>query len=165
MTHSYTNSESDTYSESRARYVMGKIFDDFHAIAYRGFNYFEKNPNKLQKWKDDMFYLMTNKALEKFQMQFFDDGNEWAVEYVIKSDGTIHQDNNSGGIDYWEIPATASPNLVVTRDKSRKHINDYMDSRGWTSGASYVEGDLIDDGAYSKNGYGATKGRKGAWKH
>ncbi len=165
MSQTNTHSSSSTYSESRARYVMGKIFDDFHAIAYREFTYFKSNPNDLQRWKEDLFFLMTNQVLKKFQIQFFDHGKEWAIEYVIKADGSIHQDNDSGRVDYWEIPVNARPNIVVNRDYNKQTVNDYMKKRGWVSGGSYVGGDLIDDGAYSKSGFGATKGRRGAWKH
>lgn len=164
MSESYTHSNSNTYTESRARYVMDKIFDDFHAIGLRGFEYFKNHPEKLKEWKEDLFFLMTKKALEKFQMQFFSGEQEWAVEFVIKADNTIYQDVDSGGIDYWDIPSTAKPNIVVSRDRSRKEVNDYMTSRGWSTGGSYIEGDSIDDGAYSKDGYGATKTRKGSWE-
>lgn len=159
----FSQSNSNTYSESNARYVMGKIFDDFHAIAYRGFDYFKSNPNVLQKWKEDLFFLMTNGVLNEFQIQFFSNGKEWAVEYTIKADGSIQGDNSSGGVNYWEIPASARVGIVASWSRHKPHVEDEMKARDWISGASYIDGDLIDDGAYSKNGYGATKGRRGAW--
>lgn len=164
MISTYSDSQSDTYTEARAQYVLGKIFDDFHNIGYRGFDYFERNPDQLRKWREDIYFLMTKKVLKKFQVKFAADGKEWAVEYTIKSDGSIQQDDYSGGVDYWEIPAHASIGIVATWDRHKKDVETHMQSRGWVGGGSYVEGDLIDDGAYSKSGYGATKGRRGAWR-
>jgi hypothetical protein len=144
---------------------MGKIFDDFHSISFRGFYFIENNPSWLQKMKEDIFFVMTEKALEKFQIQFHDTNqNSWAVEYEVKSDGSIFQDSESGGIDYWEIPANASINIIMDRDVENKKVTDYLNLRGWGTGGQFVEGDFIDDGAYSKNGFGTTKGRRGAWK-
>lgn len=165
MSSTYTNSETNTYSESRARYVMGKIFDDFHAISNRGFDFFDENPDKLQKWREDIYYLMTNEVLQKFQIQFKQtDGEEWAVEFEIRADGSIQRDSESGGIDYWEIPEDVNVGIVASWSRNKKHVEEEMIRRNWTKGATYIGGDLIDDGSYSKSGYGASKGRRGAWK-
>lgn len=166
MSNTQTNTTTNTYSESRARYVMGKIFDDFHAISYRGFEELDDSPERLPKIREDLFYLMTNKVLISFQVQFCaKDGREWAIEYTIKADGSVHEDSDSGGVNYYEIPADVRINFPTKWTKGTKRIDDHMIERGWTAKGKYIEGDLINDGAYSKNGYGATKGRKGAWNH
>jgi hypothetical protein len=143
---------------------MGKIFDDFHDIAYRGFEQLEGN-NRLQKWKEDIFFLMTNQVLKSFQIQFKGSGSkEWAVEFEIKADGSVQSDNESGGINYWEIPNDAIVDLLVKWEKGKKIVDDEMESRGWITRGSYIEGSLLDNGSYSKSGYGATKGRRGSWE-
>ena len=162
---SYSDSSSETYTEARARYVMGKIFDDFHAMQYRGFSFLDQRPDWLQKMREDIFYLMTKKVLRSFQVQFFADQKEWAVEYTIKADGSIYQDDDSGGIDYYDIPARATMDVVVDWKHGTKAVDDEMIHRGWTGKAAYFKGDLTDDGAYSKSGYGVTKGRRGSWTH
>lgn len=162
---SYTNSATNTYSESRARYVMGKIFDDFHQISFRGFDQFKSNSNQLKKWKEDIYFLMTNQVLNSFQIQFStSDSREWAVEFEIKADGTIQSDDESGGISYWEIPENATIRIVASWNRNKKHVEDEMNRRNWGEGGAYVGGDLIKDGAYSKSGYGTTKGRRGSWQ-
>ena len=145
---------------------MGKIFDDFHAISYRGFDFLESRPGWLEKVRDDLFYLMTKKVLESFQIQFHGySGKKWAVEFTIKADGSIQQDDDSGAIDYWQIPENVTMKFPTRWKKGSKEIDDEMIKRGWTGKASYLEDDLIDDVAYSKNGYGASRGRRGAWNH
>lgn len=165
MSYSYSSPRSESYSESGARHVMGKIFDDFHSISFRGFHFVENNPSWLQKIKEDIFFVMTEKALEKFQIQFHgSDENSRAVEYEVKSDGSIFQDSESGGIDYWEIPANVEINVTLKRDEKNEKVTDYLNKRGWGNDGQFVEGEFIDDGAYSKDGFGTTKGRRGAWK-
>lgn len=165
MSHTHTNVETNTYSESRARDVMGKIFDDFHHICYRGFDQFNENSDQLQKWKKDIYFLMTNQVLISFQIQFTGtNSKEWAVEFEIKADGSIQRDNESGGINYWEIPSEVKIDVIVKWKKGKHSVDEEMINRGWITGGNYIEGDLIDDGAYSKGGYGATKGRRGSWE-
>lgn len=165
MSSSYTNSSSNTYSESRARYVMGKIFDDFHNIAYREFVQFEKDPKELQGWKEDIYYLMTNEVLNSFQIQFIGNGTkEWAVEFEIKADGSIQTDNESGGINYREIPDDVNVKIIANWKRDKSYVEDEMKKRGWGGSGSYIGGDLKEDGAYSKGGFGATKGRRGSWE-
>lgn len=164
MSGSHTYSNSNTYTESRARYVMGKIFDDFSAIGLRGFSFLNNQPDWLQRMKEDIFFLMTKKALKSFQIQFYSSsGEEWAVEFIIKADGTIHQDSPSGRIDYWDIPQDVTMDLPVAWKDGNTDVDEEMIRRGWTGKGKYIEGDSIDDGTYSKDGYGATKTRKGSW--
>ena len=163
MSYSHTNSNTNTYTEARARYVMGKIFDDFHAIEYRGFEFLQRNSNWLQKHREDIYYLMVNQVLIRFQIQFFAAGKARAVEYEIRSDGSIYRDSDSGGIDYYEIPRNATLSIVASWNRNKPKVEEEMKKRNWGKGAEYIGGSRIDDGAYSKGGYGATKGRRGEW--
>jgi hypothetical protein len=162
MSDTFTNSESDSYTESRALYVMGKVYDDFHSIAGRGFTGFSSR--YLTSMKEDIFYLMTQKVLKMFQIQFTHGSKEWAVEYTVSSDGSIQVDRDSGGIDYWQIPQAASLRIVARWDRSKSRVEAEMERRGWTGSASWVTGKVISDGGYSKSGFGLYKNRIGSWE-
>lgn len=164
MSNSYTNSNSTTYTEARAKYVMGKIFDDFHAIGYRGFEFFKENPGKLTDWKEDLDFILSHNALRKFQLQFHAPGGRaWAIEYVVHTDSSIQRDSDSGGVDFWEIPIDANINILVDRDPDNQEVSDYLAERGWGTGGFFIGGPVSDGGAYSQEGFGVTKGRRGTW--
>lgn len=154
------------YTEARARYVMGKIFDDFHVIAYRGFDYLEANPEWLLKVYGDLFYLMSNHVLTSFQVKLTSNSGElWAVEFVIKPDGSLLYDTNSGRIDFWEIPANATINFPTKWTHGNGQIDNEMIKRGWTSKSASVTDYAINDATYSNHGFAATRGKRGAWNH
>lgn len=163
MTNTYTNSRSNTYTETNARYVMGKITDDFFAISNRGFN--NVNDDWLKSIKEDIYFVMCSEALEMFQFQFYKGTKRWAIEYTISADGSVHSNDPSGGINYYEIPKDAKVSVVLKRDPNNKSVSNYLEKRGWGNKGEFITDDLVDDGAYSKNGFAAKKGRRGSWNH
>lgn len=165
MSDSYSSSVSSTYSESRAKYVMGKIYDDFCAIDLRGFNQFEANPNQLKEWKEDLFYIMTKQDLDYFQLKFSygTPSKTVALEYKVKSDGTIHSDNDSGKINYRQFPPDTTVSIVVLL-YGNKEVETYLNSRGWGDNGIFVEGSTSNAGSYSKDGYGVNRNKIGQWE-
>jgi hypothetical protein len=147
---------ASTFSESRAKYVMGKIADDFTAIAARRFPCLKPYPNWLQELKEDLFFIMIHEDLELFQFQFKHSGKDRAIEYRVKSDGTIYADDESGKIDYWLLPDDVEISVVVRRYGDPKVWME-LQKNGWTNNGSMVEGNVSHVGSYSKDGYGATK--------
>lgn len=164
MSNSYSSSVSSTYSESRARYVMGKIYDDFCAMDLRGFDQFENNPNQLGKWKEDLFFIMVNQDLDYFQLQFTHGvpKKTVALQYTVKSDGTIHSDNDSGRINYHQFPKNTIINIVVLR-YGNNDVGEYLKSKGWGNNGVFVEGSTSNAGSYSKDGYGVNRNKIGQW--
>lgn len=154
---------TDTFSESKAKYVMGKINDDFIAIANRGFDCLKPTSKWLQELKEDLYFIMVNKDLEFFQIQFKHSSGNRAIEYKVKSDGSIHADNESGRIDYWIIPRDAIIYIVVRRYGDEK-VGAELQKNGWTENGSMIQGNTTNAGAYSKDGYGATKKLIGTWE-
>ncbi len=153
---SKTSVITDTYTETRAKYVLKKIYDDFIAISTRGFDQFKNSPNFLKELKEDLLFIMTNEDLKLFQLQFINGAEERAVEYEIKSDGTIYTDNDSGGVNYWDLPDSVEIRIVIKR-KGSAYVWEELQKRGWVSGATLIEGSATSIGAYSNGGYGATK--------
>ncbi|MEO1383192.1 MAG: hypothetical protein AAFV78_08185, partial [Bacteroidota bacterium] len=92
---------------------MGTVFDDFNNMLFRDFQ--NLGYVKLKKWWEDLSFIVSKESLETFEIQFRSKGaREWAVTYHVISDGSIHTDNPSGGIDYYKIPSDASVGIVVT---------------------------------------------------
>jgi hypothetical protein len=63
------------------------------------------------------------------------------------------------------LPAGTSAALFVDLDDGARAIatvRAYIRARGWGTGNA-VEGDPVRDRAYSKDGYGLTRGKVGAW--
>lgn len=153
MSYTSTYSDTDTYTEARARYVMGKIYDDFTHLITRGFKY--PGRDDIRSWRDDLLYLMNKKALYGFQVKFsFPGGGEEAWEYILKSDNSVQTDSKSGGKDLYDYPDNTSVSIVISRDHSNSEVNDYLAKRGWGSGGSFLTGTITSNGAYSKDGYG-----------
>lgn len=155
MSYTSTFSNTDTYTDSRAKYVMDKVSDDFHHLIARGFKYPGKQ--EIQNWRDDLLFLMKNKALIKFQIKFeFPNGGKEAWEYVLKADNSIQTDNKSGGKDLYDYHVDTTVSIVISRDHSNQDVNDYLAKRGWVSGGAFVTGTTTVHGGYSKEGYGFT---------
>jgi hypothetical protein len=77
---SYTNTRSvtDTYTEVRARYVMGKIYDYMVGIYTRGFI----SKQTADNWRDQLMYLLDKRAVSYFQFQFRTPlGLEYGIHY------------------------------------------------------------------------------------
>lgn len=159
---SFTKVITDTYTDSKAEYVMGKIYSDFQSIHSRGFDYLKNHPELLSELKKILFYIISQKALKSFQIQFIHSSGDRAIEYEVKADGSIYADNNSGGIDYWQIPKDSIFNVIVDLIENIEVWNE-LQKLGWTRGGTYVTGNVTDKGAYSKNGYGTTKKLIGPW--
>jgi hypothetical protein len=150
---SSTHSITDTYTESRAQYVMGKIFDDFNHLIVRNFPNLTRET--IRGWRDDLLFLMDKRALISFQIKFdLGNGSEEAWQYILRSDNSVHTDNASGGKDLYGYPNNTSVGIVVSHHENDQEVNDYMKARGWVSGGSYLSGVSEDLGAYSKGGYG-----------
>ena len=156
MSSSYTNTGSESYSKTDVKNVLGKIYDDFHAIAARGFDFIEDHPDYLENLRDDLYYIMIHEDLKMFQFQFDSHGKREAVEYQVLSDGTVQQDSDSGGIDYWDFDRSAKIRTVVRRHGNKK-VSDYLVERGWSTGGSFVEGREETVGSYSSGNLDVTK--------
>jgi len=154
-----TKSQSNTFTEARARYVLGKIFDDFNGIIFRRFTTI--SAETLRNWRDDVAFIMENNAMYHFEIQFKLGVQEWALRYEVDKFGGVSRDDDSGGSDFYNIPAGASVNIVVERDNSNETVSRYLIRRGWSSGGNFIAADGMCDRAYSKEGFGVNRTKKG----
>lgn len=155
----YTRSSSNTFTEARAKYVLGKIFDDFNGILFRGFK--NQDDEKTIKWRDDVQFILENNALEHFELHFKTATQTWALRYEVDQYGGIYRDDNSGGIDFFNIPDSAYISIIVKHDNSNETVNEYLRRRGWVSGGNFIAASAINDRSYSKNGFGVNRKKFG----
>ncbi len=156
MTNSYSSSNSHSYSESEIKEVLGKVYDDFHALDARGFDFF--TGDYLKGIRDDLYFLLTKNALIEFQIKFNYDGKTVAIHYKVNPFGSIINSNKpSGGTDYYEFPKTADVKIVLSRKQDNPLVNTYMTERGWTPGGKFFTGVVENKGDYSKGNLGINR--------
>lgn len=159
----YSRSQTSTYTEARARYVMGKVHEDLLGLMSRGLI----NLDRANSIKESVLYLLNKQALKYFQLQFKKpDGTEiGGLHYELKSDGTIHSDENSGNIDYWLLSSETKVNLLVCLNRDSPNIDEVdrqLEDWGWGDGSA-LEGTKEVLKSYSKDGYGLTQSKIGQW--
>lgn len=150
-----SKSQSDTFTEARARHVLGKIFDVFNGIIFRGFTM--ASQSEIIGWRDDIQFIMEHDSLYHFEIQFSSNGQKWVVRYEVDKYGNISRDDDSGGIDFYNVPASAIINIVVSRDRENQEVSDYLLKRGWGSEGSFFAENASTSRAYSKDGYGVNQ--------
>ena len=155
-TSTFTASSTDAYTEARAKYVMGKAYDDFLALMSRGFDGITKQV--LDNWRDDILYFMDKRALEWFQVQLvLPDGTKKALMYEVKHNGMFLSDNASGGINFWQFPKESKVSLLFHRNQNNSEdIDAYVLRRGFGIG-SVITGTSSGQVTYSKDNYGLTR--------
>jgi len=131
----------------------------------RGFTQFKNDPGRLQRWKEDIFFIMRHKDLDYFQLKFSYGTpiKVVALQYSIKSDGSIQSDTDSGGINYYQFPINTQVSISVMRHGSDE-VSDYLRSRNWGTNATFVSGNSESAGSYSKEGYGTNREKFGEWE-
>lgn len=163
MSTTYTRSETDTYTEARARYVLGKVYEDMISLFQANF----LTKAKCDQWREDLLYIIDKRAMSYFQFQFKKaDGSEiGGLHYEQNSTGGISSDDNTGGIDYWELPSDTKVSLLVNLNISSinyAEVNEELNNRGWGSGQS-LSGTQQYLKSYSKDGFGYKQSKIGAW--
>lgn len=156
MSSTYTRSETSTYSEARAKYVLQKAWDDF--VALMSLNIISKDfaSNTYFEFK----YLLDIQALKRYQIKIINNGVALkAWQYEVFDNGSVHEDSESGGVELYNIPSTAKASIVVewVSDPARREkAQEYVKSRGWGNDGSFLNVQSTDR-AFSKDGYGLTR--------
>lgn len=158
MSNSYTSSVTGSYTEAEIKAVLGKVYDDFHAIDAREFKFFQQRPDFLTEIRDDLYFLLKHNALIEFQIQFsFDQKNE-AIHYKVNPFGSIYnQDNPSGRTDYYRYPNYSDVSIVLSRKHDNSEVNQYMIRRGWGPGGKFLTGNSENRGDYTSGNLSMNK--------
>lgn len=157
----YSSSYSSSWSEARARAVMDKVLDDLLGMALRGL----VTKAQAVKWTEELLYALDCQAAEAFEFKFqLPCGKEKAIRFQVSDDGSLTNDSESGGIDYYDLPEGTATNLVLKpRADARKldTLLDYLSRRGWGTNGVMLTGSGILDKAYSKQGFGLVRTKVG----
>ena len=162
MVGTFTLSVTDTYTEARANYVLGKVYEDLLAMYTTGL----LTKATCDRWRSELFYIVSKKALKYFQFQFTKpDGTKVGLHYELKADGTISTNDKSGGIDYWSLPPGTTVYLLVDLDYGSAKISEVKEQIaewGWGTGSA-LEGTSDYLKSYSKEGFGFKQSKIGQW--
>lgn len=160
----YTRSQTSTYTQARVRYVMGKVKEDLYGLMNCSLLAMER----VNSIYDSLVYLLDQKVLESFELQF-KKGNGQALgglRYELDGYGGIHSDEESGGIDYYALPKNLRVGLLVTLNKTApnyKQVMEQLADWGWGTGSA-LTGEAKHLKNYSKDGYGLSQKIIGDWQ-
>jgi hypothetical protein len=159
MTYTQTRTQANTVTitETRVRAVLRQINVDMFAAVIRGF----ASKKTIDKWKDDLFYMLSEDALCYFELRVSLDGQiKAAWRYAISSDGSLTTSDKGGGINFYDFPNNSTLSLVIQRRKNlSSQINKEIDRRGWTNSVKNLTSSQTKERSYSKDGYGVTRSR------
>jgi hypothetical protein len=157
-------SRTNTFTDARLRAVMPEVGADFYALACAGI----VSTDVACRWTEELTFILQHQAAHGFQIQLtYPTGQQIALDYRVSSDGSIRESSVAGGIDYYLLPLGTGAFLFVDfnyQATKRDLVLSYLRQRGWAVGGCHpVQGDVVRDRAYSKDGYGVIRGKIGAW--
>lgn len=158
-----TASRTNTFTDARLRAIMPEVGADFYAMASAGIITIAV----AQNWAEELTFILQHQAAHGFQVQLtYPNGQRVALVYRVSSDGSIRESGTAGGIDYYALPTGTWAFLFVDINFAAAKIatvQTYIRQRGWVLDAQPVQGDVVRDRAYSKDGYGVIRGKIGTW--
>jgi len=163
MSDTYTNSISNTYSEARGRYVLGKVYEVLMNLLMVDLI----TKSFADECRTELLYLMDKKALKSFEFQFRTPGGSeiGGLHYEVRADSSIVIDDDSGGVDFWGLNKTTKVSLNLTKDKNSPYIdevNRQLTAWGYGPGSA-LTGSSTQIGSFSKGGFGVNQSKIGSW--
>lgn len=154
MIQSFTASGTDTYSEARANYIVGKVYENTLNLMNTGLI----TKLRADGIRQDILYLLSKKALKWFELQFRkpDGAQIGGIHYELKADGSIYSDEPSGGLDFWELPSNTVVKLLIDLDRTSPYIAEVdaqLAAWGWGTGSA-LQGTMEYHRSFSKEGFG-----------
>lgn len=163
MTMTQTRSKSDTFTDARLAAVLPEVAGDFYGLANASLISFDT----ASTWTEELGYCLGLQAVSSFQIQFCCAGApDKALNYVVSADGSLTESGTSGGIDFFSLPKGTRASLFVQFNTYAAKYPDakrYTTARGWGTDGQAINGDVIRDRAYSKEGFGFVRGKVGSW--
>lgn len=141
---------------------MPEVGADFYALSGAGIISFDV----AARWTEELTFVLRHQAANGFQLQLtYPNGTRVALDYRVSSDGSVRKSGTAGGVDYYALPAGTFATLFVDLDFKSPTIatvRTYTQQHGWGTG-SPVQGEVVRDRVYSKDGYGVIRGKIGMW--
>ena len=161
FTRTYSQSQSGTYTEARANYVTGKIFEDLLNLMSTGLI----TKKRADRAREDLLFLQSKRALKFFEFQFKNsDGSEiGGLHYKLVDGGFIYSDDESGRINFWGLPSNTKVTFFYSIDWDSDNAEEAKEyTKGWGTGNG-LTGIKSNLKSYSKDGYGFKQSRIGEW--
>lgn len=156
-----TYSEASTFTEARVRAVMEKVHEDLTAfVTCRWLSLQEA-----QRHYEDLTFMLLKRLVRSFDFKFVLGGtNEQGIRYEVSEDGTLVEDDESGGIDLYGLPVNMRIQVVVQFSRHPDPaLMAELNSRGWYIGGRCFVGTGTLDRVYSKSGWGVRRYKFGSW--
>ncbi|EAY25431.1 hypothetical protein M23134_06690 [Microscilla marina ATCC 23134] len=123
---------------------------------------------KCNSWRADLLYLLNKQVLSQFEFQFRKPNGEQigGLCQVVKNDGSISIDDDSGGNDFYNLPSNTHVSLLAILDTEAHNYNEAneeLEKRGWGNNGKKLTGASNSHGSYSKDGYGLNIKKFGEW--
>jgi|GEM_PF-3255168 hypothetical protein len=159
MTYTQTTTQANTVTitETRVRAVLRQINVDMLAAAIHGF----ASKETIDRWKDDLFYMLSKDALSYFELRVSISGQiKAAWRYEISIDGSLTTSDKGGGINFYDFPNDSILSLVIKRRENLSNqISEEINRRGWTHSVKTLTSNQTKERSYSKDGYGVNRYR------
>lgn len=156
-----TYSEASTFTEARVRAVMEKVHEDLTAFVSCRWVSLEA----ARRWYDDLTFMLLENIVVAFDFKFvFGGSDDRGIRYEVSDDGTLIEDDESGGMDLYGLPTDMKIRVVVrfSRHPDRVLMAE-LNSRGWYMGGQCFVGVGTLDRVYSKSGWGVRRYKFGNW--
>ncbi|MBZ5713785.1 hypothetical protein [Nannocystis pusilla] len=163
MASTYTTTEASTFTEARARAVMISVLGDFTALKNAGLI----TAAQAEEWHDALLFALCEEAVEMFQLKFTSPtGQQRALDYEVKDDGSISASQRPGGINYLDFATGTTVGITLRlrpNGRGREKVLQYLQRRRWGMDGKILTGNTYVDRQYSQSGYGLTRKKVGEW--
>ncbi|CCH57628.1 hypothetical protein BN8_p06824 (plasmid) [Fibrisoma limi BUZ 3] len=165
MSQTSTFTRTSTYTESRARYILGKVYEDCLSMVFADL----VSKAEAERWRNDLLFMLSKEALDSFEIQLVSPTGSrvGGYRYQLDDAGSIYSDDDSGGSDFYGLNPGTKANLFVTlrttSTRYREVVNELITNRGWGSNGVSLQGDSTYDRGYSSSGYGLNRNKIGSW--
>lgn len=149
----YTFSGTDTYSVADVKAVMQNTYEDIIGFANRQIIEY----GSAESWIEDLTYILNKKAMKSFELQLYNSSGQRfkSYRYDVSTWGLITSGNKSGGINYFDFPASTKVGLFAQLDKESPNyqtvLKELTDNRGWGTNGSAMDGSATREKNYVSN--------------
>ena len=156
-TSTITRTTTITATEARVRSVLRQVRVDLMAASQHSLC-----ADRLEKWIDDLCYMLQSNALQSFEIRIALGSQVLrAWRYEVTDDGhVLGSGGNGGGIDTYGLPPGTTTTLVINKRQSLSpQVTREIEQRGWTVSVQSLDGTLVRERVYERDGYGVIRHR------
>src|SRR3989337_3915779 len=112
---------------------------------------------KAESWIEDLTYILNKKAMKSFELQLYNPSGVRfkSYRYEVNMWGQVTSGDKSGGINYFDFPASTKISLFAELDKSSNNyasvLKELTEIRGWGTNGSAMNGNATREKNYVSN--------------